>query len=63
MEDLEKTLSEYLDDLLVADGVLVARKTEIRSSGRGNFSMVVQVKQDPRVKFKIEIYPNEKCHL
>ena len=35
MEDLEKTLSEYLDDLLV------------------------QVKQDPRVKFKIEIYPNE----
>lgn len=59
MEYLEKTLSEYLDDLLVADGVLEARKTEFHSSGRGNFSMVVQVKQDPRVKFKIEIYPNE----
>ena len=59
MEDLEKLLSEYLDDLLVADGVLEERKIEIRSSGRGRFSMVVQVKQDPRVKFKIEIYPNE----
>lgn len=59
MEELEKTLSEYLDDLLVTDGVLEVRKTELHSSGRGKFSMVVQVKQDPRVKFKIEIYPNE----
>ena len=65
MEELEKTLSEYLDDLLVTDGVLEVRKTEFHSSGRGKFSMVVQVKQDPRVKFKIEIFQSDlsKCHL
>ena len=59
MEELEKTLSEYLDDLLVTDGVLEVRKTEFHSSGRGRFSMVLAVKQDPRVKVKVEIYPNE----
>ena len=54
----EKRLSECLDDLLVGDGVLPARQVKFSNSKRG-FGMVLAVKQDPRVKVKIEIYPNE----
>ena len=58
MENLEKKLSEELDDLLVGDGILPARSVKFSNSKRG-FGMVLAVKQDPRVKVKVEIYPNE----
>ena len=54
----EKRLSECLDDLLVDDGILPARSVKFSNSKRG-FGMVLAVKQDPRVKVKVEIYPNE----
>ena len=54
----EKQLSECLDDLLVSDGILPARQVKFSNSERG-FGMVLAVKQDPRVKVKVEIYPNE----
>lgn len=55
---LEKKLSEDLDDLLVSDSILPARQVKFLNSRRG-FGMVLAVKQDPRVKIKVEIYPNE----
>lgn len=55
---LEKKLSEDLDDLLVSDGILPARQVNFSNSRRG-FGMVLAVKQDPRIKVKVEIYPNE----
>ena len=58
MRYLEKYLSEYLDNLLVHDKVLPARRIDFSNSGSG-FSMVVATKQNPRVKIKVEIYPNE----
>ena len=58
MGNLEKKLSECLDDLLVGDGILPARSVKFSNSKRG-FGMVLAVKQDPRVKVKVEIYPNE----
>lgn len=59
MTDLEQKLSEYLDDLLVRDGVLEERKVEFKGTNGRGFGMVVKVQQPPRVNFKIEIYPNE----
>ena len=59
MTDFEKILSEYLDDLLVGDGVLPKRQERISGNTKHGFGMLVKIKEDPRVKVKIEIYPNE----
>lgn len=57
IRNLEKYLSDELDDLLVADGLEQKRNTRIsESSGMG---MLVVIKDAPRVDFKMEIYPNE----
>ena len=59
MTDLERKLSEYLDDLLVRDGVLKEQPVEFDGTTGSGFGMVVKVQKPPRVNFKIEIYPNE----
>ena len=60
MDYLEKRLSEYLDDLLVADNLLPIRRSELQGGGgRFGFGMVVMIKEPPRVNFKIEVFPNE----
>ena len=56
--ETEKQLSEYLDDLLVQDGILPKRKLNFLNDSSG-FGMLLHVKEDPRIKFKIEMYPNE----
>ena len=55
--NLEKYLSDELDDLLVADGLEQKRNTRIRESS--GMSMLVVIKDAPRVDLKFEIYPNE----
>ena len=59
MNDLEKELSESLDDLLVADKILPVRRTELSGGGRFGMGMMVMIKEPVRVHFKIEVYPNE----
>ena len=54
-----KKLSEYLDDLLVQNGELPERKEKISGGNNRGFGMVVKIKEDPCVKVKVEIYPNE----
>lgn len=55
--NLEKYLSDELDDLLVADGLEQKRNTRISESS--GMSMLVVIKDAPRVDLKFEIYPNE----
>lgn len=57
IRNLEKYLSDELDDLLVADGLEQKRNTRISESS--GMSMLVVIKDAPRVDFKMEIYPNE----
>lgn len=57
IRNLEKYLSDELDDLLVADGLEQKRNTRISESS--GMSMLVVIKDAPRVDLKFEIYPNE----
>lgn len=58
IQELEKRLSEELDDLLVADNIEKERETHFQGSSKG-MGMVVWIKDNPRINFKIEVYPNE----
>lgn len=58
IQELEKRLSEELDDLLVADNIEKEWERRFQGSSKG-MGMVVWIKDNPRINFKIEVYPNE----
>lgn len=55
----ELELERYLDDLLVANNVLPSRKIRSFTEQKPSMKMLVPIAQGPRVKIKVEVYPNE----
>lgn len=52
-------LSEELDNLLVKNGILKERGMILPPYEPNQYSFVILKKEEPRIKFKIEIYPQE----
>lgn len=58
-QQIEKTMAEMADDLMVVANIEPKRTERIVGGGAYDFGMMVRLKAKPRVEFKLEIYPNE----
>lgn len=58
-QQIEKTMAEMADDLMVAARIEPRRHERLVGSSPRGMGMMVRLKDKPRIDFKLEIFPNE----
>ncbi len=59
IQEIENTMAETTDDLLVTNGIEQKRHERLIDSTPYGMGMIVRLKEKPRINFKLEIYSNE----
>ena len=59
IQEIENTMAETTDDLLVTKGIEQKRHERLIDSTPYGMGMIVRLKEKPRINFKLEIYSNE----
>lgn len=59
IQEIENTMAETTDDLLVTNGIEQKRHERLIGSTPYGMGMIVRLKEKPRINFKLEIYSNE----
>lgn len=59
IQQIESDMAESADDLLVEAGKEKKRTERIIGQTAYGMGMLVRIQEDPRIKFKLEVYPNE----
>lgn len=58
-QNIERDMAERTDELLVLANIEPKRKERLCGGGSNGLGMMIRLKEPTRVKFKVEIYPNE----